>query len=51
MELTNITLEAEANRHQLAERIKRAGSPKMPAVTHRHLLAQRLHRVADRIDS
>lgn len=51
MELTNITLEAEANRHQLTERISRASSPKMPAATHRHLLAQRLHRVADRIDN
>jgi hypothetical protein len=51
MEHTNIALEAEANRHQLAERIARAGTPKMPAATHRHLLAQRLHRVADRIDN
>jgi hypothetical protein len=51
MEYTSIVLEAEANRHELAQRIARAGTPKLPATTHRHLLAQRLHRVADRIDS
>ncbi|GAA4374069.1 hypothetical protein [Nocardioides caricicola] len=51
MEITNIALEAETNRHQLAERIARAGSPKLPSTAHRHLLAQRLHRIADRIDT
>lgn len=51
MEHTNIALEAEANRHQLAERIARARTPKLPATAHRHLLAQRLHRIADRIDN
>jgi hypothetical protein len=51
MEHTNMVLEAEANRHQLAERIARAGTPKLPANAHRHLLAQRLRRVADRIDN
>ncbi|WP_243059541.1 hypothetical protein [Nocardioides sp. SR21] len=51
MEHTNIALEAEANRHQLAERIARAGTPKLPATAHRHLLAQRLHRIADKIDN
>ena len=51
MEYSNVVLDAEANRQQLAERIARATSPKMPANTHRHLLAQRLHRFADRIDN
>ena len=51
MESTNLTLEAEANRQQLAERIARASSPKIPATAHRHVLAQRLRRIADRIDN
>jgi len=51
MEYTSIVLDAEANRQQLAERIARASTPKLPASAHRHLLAQRLHRVADRIDN
>ncbi|WP_395658247.1 hypothetical protein [Nocardioides sp.] len=50
MEHTNLVLQSEANRQQLAERIARASSPKMPATTHRHLLAQRLRRFADRIE-
>ncbi|WP_395690496.1 hypothetical protein [Nocardioides sp.] len=50
MDQMNLTLEAEANRQQLAERIARAGAPKIPATAHRHLLAQRLRRFADRID-
>jgi len=51
MEHTNLALEAEANRHQLNERLARASAPKIPATAHRHLLAQRLRRVADRIDN
>ena len=51
MEHTNIVLEAEANRLQLAERIARAGTPKLPSTAHRHLLAVRLRQVADRIDN
>ena len=51
MEHSNLALEAEANRQQIAERIARAASPKMPATAHRHLLAQRLRRFADRMDS
>ena len=50
MEYGNLALEAEANRHQLAERVARATTPKIPATAHRHLLAQRLRRFADRID-
>lgn len=54
MEFSNVALDAEANRQQLAERIARATSPKipkMPATAHRHLLALRLRRFADRIDN
>ena len=52
MEFSNVTLDAEANRQQLAERIARASAPKIPSATsHRHLLAQRLRRLADRIDN
>jgi hypothetical protein len=51
MEQSNLVLEAEANRQQLAERIARATAPTIPATAHRHLLALRLRRLADRIDT
>jgi len=51
MEFSSPVLDAEANRYKLEERIARASAPKMPATAHRHLLAQRLHRFADRIDT
>ena len=51
MELSNVTLDAEANRQVLAERIARATAPKVPATSHRHRLAERLRRLADRVDS
>jgi hypothetical protein len=51
MEYSNVVLDAEANRQELAERIARATAPKMPATPRRHLLAQRLRRFADRIDN
>ena len=51
MEFSSMAIDAEANRHQLAERIARASSRKIPATTHRHLLAQRLRRLAERVDS
>ena len=51
MEYGNLALESEANRQQLAERVARATAPKIPATAHRHLLAQRLRRFADTIDS
>ncbi len=47
---THALIETEA-RHQIAERVARAAQPRVPAVPHRHRLAQRLHRFADRIDS
>ena len=51
MELSNVVLDAEANRRRLDERIARARAPRPPASPHRHQLAQRLRRVADRIDT
>jgi hypothetical protein len=51
MDFINITVEAEVRRRELEERISRATAPKIPSSAHRHLLAQRLHRVADRIDN
>ncbi|MBB3045181.1 hypothetical protein KM427_23900 [Nocardioides sp. LMS-CY] len=51
MEYSTGTLDAEINRQQLAERIARASTPKIPATAHRHLLAQRLRRLADRVDN
>lgn len=51
MEYSNVILDAEANRQELAERIARAATPRISSTTHRHLLAQRLRRIADRVDS
>ena len=50
MEFGHSIIDAEVQRQALAERIARAQA-RIPATTHRHLLAQRLRRVADRIDS
>jgi hypothetical protein len=51
MEFSNPTLDADGVRQQLAERVSRARAPRMPATPRRHVLAQRLRRVADRLDS
>lgn len=51
MQLDNLTLEVEANRQQLAERLARARTPRLPARPPRHVLAQRLRRIADRLDA
>jgi hypothetical protein len=51
MDFYSSVLEAEVKRRELDERIARARVPKIPSSAHRHLLAQRLHRVADRIDN
>jgi len=51
MDFFNVTIEAEVRRRELEERVTRARSPKVPATAHRHLLAQRLHRIADRLDT
>ena len=51
MELASPALRSEINRQQIAERVARASAPKIPATAHRQLLAQRLRRFADRIDT
>ena len=43
-------IESQA-RHQIAERVARASSPKIPAEPRRHRMAQGLRRFADKIDS
>jgi hypothetical protein len=47
---THALIETEA-RQRIAERVAHAAQPRVPAVPHRHRLAQRLRRFADRIDS
>ncbi len=42
-------IESQA-RHQIAERVARASSPRIRATTPRHRLAQRLRRYADQLD-
>jgi hypothetical protein len=51
MNYASTPLNDELNRQQLAERITRASTPKIPATAHRHLLAQRLRRLGDRLES
>ena len=38
-------------RHQIQERLARASAPRMPQATRRHRVAERLRKVADRVDS
>lgn len=47
--MNETVLESHA-RHQIAERLARASSPKVPAEPRRHRLAQGLRRFADRLD-
>ncbi|MCW2765143.1 MAG: hypothetical protein JWO11_1102 [Nocardioides sp.] len=47
---TPTAIETQA-RHQIAERVARAASPRIATVPPRHRLAQRLRRFADRIDN
>ncbi|MEI5674341.1 MULTISPECIES: hypothetical protein [unclassified Nocardioides] len=37
-------------RQQIAERVARASAPRVPSVPRRHRLADRLRRVADRLE-
>lgn len=43
-------LESSA-RHQIRERVSRAAEPRLPQVPPRHRLAERLRRIAERIDN
>jgi hypothetical protein len=47
---TSALVETQA-RHQIQERVVRARSPRPPAVPHRHRFADRLRRLADRLDN
>jgi hypothetical protein len=44
------TIESEA-RHQIKERVTRAAEPRVPQTRQRHRVAERLRRLADRIDN
>ena len=46
----NTTIEMQA-RHQIQERLARASAPRMPATSRRHRVAERLRKVADRVDN
>ena len=37
-------------RHQIQERVARASAPRVPMSTRRHRMAERLRKVADRVD-
>ena len=45
------TLNEMQARHQIHERLAQAAAPRMPAQSRRHRVAERLRRVADRVDS
>ncbi|MGH3306529.1 MAG: hypothetical protein ACRDOX_02485 [Nocardioides sp.] len=47
---TSALVETQA-RHQIQERVVRASRPQVPVVPHRHRFADRLRRIADRIDN
>ena len=48
--MSNTLIEMQA-RHQIDERVARASAPRMPATTRRHRVAERLRKVADRVDN
>jgi hypothetical protein len=37
-------------RHQIQERVARASAPRVPMCSRRHRMAERLRKVADRVD-
>jgi hypothetical protein len=48
--MNHTVIEMQA-RHQIQERVARASAPRMPATSRRHRVAERLRRVADRVDN
>ena len=50
MNHTSALVEPQA-RHQIRERVARSSGPHVPAVPHRHRFADRLRKIADRIDN
>ena len=51
MEYTNVVLDAEVARQQLAERIARASDHRIPSATYRQLLVQRMRRATTRLEN
>ncbi len=48
--MSNTLIEMQA-RHQIQERVARASAPRLPQTTRRHRVAERLRKVADRVDN
>jgi hypothetical protein len=48
--MSNTLIEMQA-RHQIHERVARASAPRMPLLSRRHRVAERLRKVADRVDN
>jgi len=48
--MSNTLLEMQA-RHQIHERLVQASAPRMPLTNRRHRVAERLRKVADRVDN
>ena len=48
--MSSTLIEMQA-RHQIQERAARASAPRMPLTTRRHRVAERLRKVADRVDN
>ena len=48
--MSNTLIELQA-RHQIQERVARASAPRMPMISRRHRVAERLRKVADRVDN
>lgn len=47
----NDTLIETVARQRITERVRHAAAPHVPAPPHRHRFAQRLRRIADRVDN
>jgi hypothetical protein len=45
------TIIEQQARHQINERLARASAPRVPMDSRRHRVAERLRRVADRVDN
>jgi hypothetical protein len=48
--MSNTLIEMQA-RHQIHERLALASAPRMPVHSRRHRVAERLRKVADRVDN
>jgi hypothetical protein len=48
MHITMLEMQA---RQQIQERVALASAPRMPAISRRHRVAERLRKVADRVDN